>query len=262
MINVIKKEEFGQKRIDKVKVSDAKEWLIKMQQVDGRGYSSIHTIRGVVRPAFQMAVDDDLLIKNPFEFQLSTVVVNDSATRNALTPKQERDFLEFVKNDKHFCKYYDGIYILLKTGLRISEFVGLTKKNLDFENNRIIVDHQLQRTRDMRYLIEDTKTESGMRMVPMTPEVKECFQNILANRKKPRIEPMVEGKWDFCTWIKTGSLWWRCTGKSTFSIFVRSTIKCTEYRFPCYAARLQAYLLQQYGQVRNESQDAAVHYGT
>ncbi len=193
VINVIKKEAFGQKRIDKIKPSDAKEWLIKMQQVDGRGYSSIHTIRGVVRPAFQMAVDDDLLVKNPFEFQLNTVVVNDSVTREAITRKQERDFLEFVKNDKHYCKYYDAIYILFKTGLRISEFVGLTKKNLDFRNNRIIVDHQLQRTRDMEYVIEDTKTESGERMVPMTPEVKECFRRIVNNRKNPKIEPMVEG---------------------------------------------------------------------
>lgn len=193
VVNVIKKEAFGQKRIDKIKVSDAKGWLIKMQQIDGRGYSSIHTIRGVVRPAFQMAVDDDLLVKNPFEFQLNTVVVNDSVTREAITRQQERDFLEFVKNDKHFCKYYDGIYILFKTGLRISEFVGLTKKNLDFENSRIIVDHQLQRTRDMKYIIEDTKTESGERMVPMIPEVKEAFQRILANRKNPKVEPMVDG---------------------------------------------------------------------
>ena len=30
------------------------------------------SFRGVVRPAFQMAVDDDLLVKNPFEFQLNT----------------------------------------------------------------------------------------------------------------------------------------------------------------------------------------------
>lgn len=204
VINVIKKEEFGQKRIDKVKSSDAKQWLIKMQQVDGRGYSSIHTIRGVVRPAFQMAVDDDLLVKNPFEFQLNTVVVNDSVTREAITRKQERDFLEFVKNDKHFCKYYDGIYILFKTGLRISEFVGLTKKNIDFENNRIIVDHQLQRTRNMQYVIEDTKTESGERMVPMTPEVKECFRRILDNRKNPKIEPMVEGYSGFLFLDKNG----------------------------------------------------------
>ena len=204
VVNVIKKEAFGQKRIDKVKTSDAKEWLIKMQQIDGRGYSSIHTIRGVVRPAFQMAVDDDLLVKNPFEFQLNTVVVNDSVTREAITRQQERDFLEFVKNDKHFCKYYDGIYILFKTGLRISEFVGLTKKNLDFENNRIIVDHQLQRTRDMKYIIEDTKTESGERMVPMTPEVKEAFQRIIANRKNPKVEPMVDGYRGFLYLDKNG----------------------------------------------------------
>lgn len=204
VVNVIKKEAFGQKRIDKIKVSDAKEWLIKMQQIDGRGYSSIHTIRGVVRPAFQMAVDDDLLVKNPFEFQLNTVVVNDSVTREAITRQQERDFLEFVKNDQHFCKYYDGIYILFKTGLRISEFVGLTKKNLDFENNRIIVDHQLQRTRDMKYIIEDTKTESGERMVPMTLEVKEAFQRILANRKNPKVEPMVDGYSGFLYLDKNG----------------------------------------------------------
>lgn len=51
VINIIAKEEFGQKRIDKVKLSDAKAWLIKLQD-DGRGYSTIHTVRGVFRPAF------------------------------------------------------------------------------------------------------------------------------------------------------------------------------------------------------------------
>ncbi len=191
VINVIKKESFGSKRIDKVKLSDAKEWLIKMQRKDGRGYSSIHTIRGVVRPAFQMAVDDDLLRKNPFEFQLATVVVNDSVTREAIIRKQERQFLDFVKNDKHFEKYYDGIYILFKTGLRISEFVGLTIDDIEFDKDRIKVDHQLQRKRNMEYIIEDTKTPSGIRYVPMMDGVKECFRRIIENRKKPKIEPSV-----------------------------------------------------------------------
>lgn len=191
VINVIKKESFGSKRIDKVKLSDAKEWLIKMQRKDGRGYSSIHTIRGVVRPAFQMAVDDDLLRKNPFEFQLATVVVNDSVTRESITRKQERQFLDFVKNDKHFEKYYDGIYILFKTGLRISEFVGLTIDDIEFDKDRIKVDHQLQRKRNMEYIIEDTKTPSGIRYVPMMDGVKECFRRIIENRKKPKIEPSV-----------------------------------------------------------------------
>ena len=196
VINIIAKEPFGQKRIDKVKLSDAKAWLIKLQD-DGRGYSSIHTIRGVVRPAFQMALDDDLIRRNPFEFQLSTVVVNDSVTREAITRKQERQFLDFIKNDKHFCRYYDGIYILFHTGLRISEFVGLTISDIDFENRRINVDHQLQRKRNMEYIIEETKTDAGVRQIPMTDDVYDCFQRIIANRKKPKVEPMIDGKIGF-----------------------------------------------------------------
>ena len=196
VINIIKKEDFGKKRIDKVKLSDAKGWLIKLQS-DGRGYSTIHSVRGVVRPAFQMAVDDDLIRKNPFEFQLATVVVNDSVTREALTRKQERAFLKFVKEDKHFSIYYEGIYILFKTGLRISEFVGLTIADIDLKNGVINVNHQLQRKWNMEYVIEETKTECGTRLVPMTDEVKKCFRKIIENRKKPKTEPMIDGKVGF-----------------------------------------------------------------
>ena len=192
VINVIKKEEFGAKRIDTIKLSDAKAWLIKLQD-DGRGYSSIHSIRGVVRPAFQMAVDDDLIRKNPFEFQLATVVVNDSVTREAITRKQQREFLRFIKEDKHFCKYYDGIYILFHTGLRVSEFVGLTINDIEFDKERIKVDHQLQRTRNMEYEILTPKTEKGERYVPMQKDVADCFRTIIQNRKHPKIEPMIDG---------------------------------------------------------------------
>ena len=196
VINIIKKDSFGKQRIDRVKISDARAWLIKLQK-DGRSYSSIHSIRGVVRPAFQMAVDDDLLRKNPFEFQLATVIVNDSVTREAITRKQERAFLEFVKNDKHFSKYYEGIYILFKTGLRISEFVGLTTQDIDLKKRTIDVNHQLQRTRTMEYVIEDTKTNAGTRVLPMTDDVYECFKSILENRPKPKVEPMISGKMGF-----------------------------------------------------------------
>lgn len=192
VINVIKKEDFGARRIDTIKLSDAKTWLIKLQD-DGRGYSSIHSIRGVVRPAFQMAVDDDLINKNPFEFQLATVVVNDSVTREAITRKQQREFLRFVKEDKHFCKYYDGIYILFYTGLRVSEFVGLTINDIEFDKERIKVDHQLQRTRNMEYEILTPKTEKGERYVPMQKDVADCFRRIIQNRKRPKIEPMIDG---------------------------------------------------------------------
>lgn len=66
MINLLEEGPFGARRIDKVRLSDAKEWLIRLQQVDKKSFSTIHTIRGVVRPAFQLAVDDDLLKEESF----------------------------------------------------------------------------------------------------------------------------------------------------------------------------------------------------
>ena len=195
--NILKEEEFGKLRIDKVKQSDAKGWLIKMQKVDGRGYSTIHSVRGVVRPAFEMALQDDLIRKNPFGFELAEVVINDSITREAITRAQERAFLEFIQKDACYCKYYDGVYILFNTGLRVSEFCGLTFSDIDFKNRRIRVDHQLQRTREMEYIIEDTKTKSGERFIPMSSEVMACFRRVMNNRKKPAKEPMIDGRTGF-----------------------------------------------------------------
>ena len=203
VLNILKKEDFGSRRIDKIKETDARLWLVKLQD-DGRGYSTIHSVRGVVRPAFEMAVKDDLIRKNPFNFQLATVVINDSATREAITRKQERAFLNFIKQDKHFCKYYDPIYILFHTGMRISEFVGLTLSDVDSQNRIINIDHQLQRKRDMTYIIEDTKTTSGTRQLPMTEDVYACFKRIIENRPSPKIEPTIQGKSGFLYLDKNG----------------------------------------------------------
>lgn len=203
VLRLLERDPFGAKRIDRVRLSDAKEWLIKLQQVDKKSYSSIHTIRGVLRPAFQMAVDDDILRKNPFDFLIATVLVNDAVTREAISRKQERTFLEFVKNDSHFCRYYDGFYILFNTGMRISEFTGLTISDVDMENRTINIDHQLQKTGTLVY-INTTKTNAGKRVIPMQDDVYECFERILARRPKLKVEPMIDGYSGFLWFDKDG----------------------------------------------------------
>ena len=139
--NLLKKQAFGDYKISRVKTSDAKLFLIKLQQEDNKRYSTIKTVRGVLRPAFQMAVDDDVLNKNPFGFELAGVVVNDSVTREAVTKDQMRKFLKFVHDDVVYCKYYEVVYILFHTGMRISEFCGLTLSDIDMENKIINIDH-------------------------------------------------------------------------------------------------------------------------
>lgn len=190
--NILKKEEFSETKIVNIKTSDAKLFLIKMQS-DGKGYSTVKSVRGVLRPAFQMAVDDDILNKNPFEFQLAGVVVNDSHTRTAITREQMRQFLEFVHDDNCYCKYYEVVYILFHTGMRISEFCGLTLKDIDLKNRIVNIDHQLQRTSDMQYVIESTKTNAGTRKLPITEEVARCFQAIIEDREPQQREKMIDG---------------------------------------------------------------------
>ena len=203
VINFLSKDPFGRKRIDTVRLSDAKCWLIKLQ-ADGKSYSSIHSLRGVLRPAFKMAVDDDLIRKSPFDFELASVIVNDSHTRLSITRDEERKFLKFVKEDPHFCKYYEGIYILFHTGLRISEFCGLTLGDIDFENHKINVDHQLQKRAHIGYYIESTKTTCGTRVLPMTEDVEACFRKIISERNAPKVEPVVDGKTGFLYFNEKG----------------------------------------------------------
>lgn len=175
-----------------------------MQQEDGRGHSTVKTVRGVLRPAFQMAVDDDVLMKNPFQFELAGVVVNDAVTRQAITKDQMRKFLRFVHDDILYCKYYEVVYILFHTGMRISEFCGLTLKDIDLKNKTVNIDHQLQRTSKREYVIEPTKTNAGTRVIPITDEVAEMFRSIIEDRPQYKTEKIVAGYSGFLFLDKDG----------------------------------------------------------
>ena len=179
VLNLIKKEDFGYRQIRDIKVSDAQQWIMKLHN-DGKGYSTITSVRGVVKPAFQMAYNVD-------------VVPNDSQKHIAMTEEQQELWMSFIREDKTYAKYYDELVVLLGTGMRVSEFCGLTKSDLDFENRKIRVDHQLVRERGGKYYVEKTKTECGCRFIPMTEEVYRGLKNILANRKRLKTEMIVDG---------------------------------------------------------------------
>ena len=83
---------------------DAKRFLLNLYD-KGRGYSSINSIKGVLKPAFQMAVNDDYLRKNPFDFKMD-LIPNNSQKRVAMTEEEQERYLEYVRNDEHFSRYY------------------------------------------------------------------------------------------------------------------------------------------------------------
>ena len=195
VLNLVSKEDFCYRMIRDVKPSDAKQWFIKLHE-DGR--STITSVRGVLRPAFEKAVEDDIIRRNPFSFKIIEVVTNDSQTRQAISKEVKERFLTFIRESKHYSQYYDGIVILLGTEMRVSELYGLIKADIDFETRRIKVERQLTRIRHCEYYIENPKAASVGAVYPMTNEVYQVFQSVVPRRKQPKVELLIDG-YTFCS---------------------------------------------------------------
>lgn len=133
-----------------------------------------------------MSVRDDLIRKNPFHFDMTEILKNDSKKINALSEEDEERFLTYVKDYEKFkrANYFDYIMILLKTGLK-SELCGLTINDIDFENRKINISKQLIRAKDMQYRITTLKTKSSYRELQMADEIYQYFQNVIKNRHNP-----------------------------------------------------------------------------
>lgn len=207
--NLLKNEEFCKRQIYTVKPSDGKAFFIKLHDDGGYSFSTIHTIRSVLKPAFELAVEDDAVRKNPFAFTLNGVIPNDSEKRKALSAEEKKRLLTFLENDECGRKYYSVVVILLGTGLRISELCGLTKADVDFETGRIRVNKQLLRGRLAgvgRLILEAPKSERGVRYIPMLDRaVIEAFHRVIQARQSPKVEHMVGGCSGFLFLDKNGA---------------------------------------------------------
>lgn len=194
LMNLLKNDSLGARSIDSVKLSDAKEWAVRMSE-KGFAYKTISNYKRSLKAAFYTAIEDDCIRKNPFNFALNTVLEDDTKQKAALTPEQEESLIAFAESDRVYRKYADELVILLGTGLRISELCGLTAK-LDFENRIIHVDHQLLKDSEAGYYIETPKTKNGIRQIPMSDKVCQAFKRALKERGKA--EPItIDGYTDF-----------------------------------------------------------------
>lgn len=259
VMNIVQKEPFGARKIRDIKVSDAQRWMIKLQK-EGKGYSTLTSIRGVVKPAFQMAYNEEVVRRNPFDFKLTDVVVNDSQKRISLTEKQQKVWMNFIREDKSYAKYYDEFVVLLGTGMRVSEFCGLTLQDLDFQNRRIRVDHQLIRESGGKYYVEKTKTECGRRFIPMTEDVFQSLQNLLANRKRLKNEVIIDGYSGFLLLDKKRSPEGGIAHRERDAVgdekVSQAVPGCTAAAH--HASRVPAYFLHQHGKCGDGYQGTAV----
>ena len=77
-------------------------------------------------------------------------------------------------------------------------------KSINWKDHTLTIDHQLIRTSGMEYIIERPKSESGYRVIPLSPEVLESFKRIVENRTVPEKEPVIDGYSGFLYLDKNG----------------------------------------------------------
>lgn len=201
-INRIKAIPFGERRINTVKKSDAIAYLISFHD-KGLKQNTVGIIHNLLRPAFEMAVEDGAIQKNPFKFTLSEYIPDDEKPQDSLTKTHQKLYLSFIQEYGNG-NYYDDILILLNTGLRVSELYGLTKADIDLNKRYIRIDKQLCRTADKLYFITDPKTKNGFRTIPLTDEACWAFQRVLENRPRLKVEKIVDGYCGFLFLDKGG----------------------------------------------------------
>ncbi len=194
LMDILKSDTLGNMSIEAIKPSDTKEWAIRMKK-NGYSYQTINNYKRSLKACFYTALNDDLVRKNPFNWNLSDVLEDDTEHKTALTDEQVNVLLSFVQIDGVYQKYYNAIVVLLHTGLRISELCGLTTSDIDFEQGFIRVNHQISYEKG-KYSISEPKTESGIREIPMIKIVREA----LLDEIKGRIEVqqiLIDGYSDF-----------------------------------------------------------------
>ena len=205
IIKVINERDFSKQKIRDIKKSDAKAFMVSLQE-DGYSYSTIDCIRYVLKPAFDMAIEDDILRKNPFSFKLGDVIEDDTVSRQALSQTDKAKFLDYIKSDSRFCKCYDAIVILLGTGLRISELCGLTVRDVDFKERTVNIDKQLLlRAKQGGLYIQKPKTSCGVRKIPiLEDDVYWAFRRAILTRGQFNTEYIVDGKTGFIFLTQSG----------------------------------------------------------
>jgi integrase len=181
-------------KISDIATMDAKIIVGEWQTKQNKSYSQIHNYVGVLRPCFRMLVESDIIYKNPFDFKLSDVVVNNMQKRQALTTEDKNVYLKYIRNDEHYKRYYPIFHILFNTGIRVSELCALTIGDVNFEDSTILVSKQLFKEENGQYIVTPLKMKQAdiSRVIRVSPDTLEQFKIAIADRAKLKEELIVK----------------------------------------------------------------------
>lgn len=209
------RETLGSKSITSFRYSDIRTFYNSLLREHGFRPNTMETIHSFLHPVFTLAIRDNLIRTNPSDGVLADIKKGNQWERpkkHALTEAQQTAFMKFVGNSVRYRQWGPLFTVMLGTGCRVGEVIGLRWEDCDFAEETISINHSLlYRQKEpggaCEFLVSTPKTEAGIRVIPMAAEVKralECERELQAEVGASDI--VIDGYSNFIFTSQTGGI--------------------------------------------------------
>ena len=126
----------GKKCISEIVKSDVKRFYNTLLDECNLAISTIDSVHTVLHQILDMAVDDAYIRRNPADNVLKELKKAhgfEVEKRHALTQQEEARFLDYLKHTPRYQHWYPIFAVMLGTGMRVGETVGLRWRDIDLE---------------------------------------------------------------------------------------------------------------------------------
>lgn len=177
--------------IGKMKLSDVKPMHCKkvlIQMDDSYAGSTIRQAYITMGTMFKSAKMNDLIAKHPLDGVRYTKPIRAKDDIHFLTRDEQRIFLETAKRSHNYNQYA----LILETGLRTGELIGLTWDAIDFEKRTLTVNKTLEFRHGQKFWrAGPPKTQQSYRTIPLTDRAYGILKGVYEQRHTRKESPLL-----------------------------------------------------------------------
>jgi len=167
--------------------------VVNDEMKGGRAASNIREVAGVLRNCLESARNNRMLSINPaYEVALPRVIKAGNKQHRFITREEQDTFLKYCEDNW----YYEMLYTMFFSGMRIGEVGGLQWEDVDFENKCFNINRSLRimyhKGKKIMKLVPP-KTPNSYRKIPFIGDVEKVL--LAQKRKTDRLKKELKKRW-------------------------------------------------------------------
>ncbi len=186
-------EQFGDKDVDKIKPAEVQAWIRELGK--DMAFKTVYNHKCIMSQIFDHAIVNlNLEVWNPCD-KVKMPQGLKRGSRTALSDAERTAIRSTTKDE------FQLAYLILFTGCRCGEALALQMSDVDMKRNLIHITKSISHHGNQPE-ISTTKTEKGVRTVPLSPQLKERLQELdlpkdayIVSGEKPLTKSALDKRW-------------------------------------------------------------------